>query len=69
MANDVRNLLLRKGMTKFEVGQLLGKPDDESSLEYQYVLGLCSGMGWDYDNLHIYFDSEGKLIDTAIIQH
>lgn len=69
MANDIRNLLLRKGMTKLEVEQRLGKPDHESSLKYQYVLGMCSGLGLDYDTLDIYFDSEGKLIDTAISQH
>lgn len=69
MADDIKNLLLRKGMTKLELEQQLGKTDYEFPLKYQYVLGMCSGLGLDYDTLDIYFDSEGKLIDTAISQH
>ncbi|WP_407364604.1 outer membrane protein assembly factor BamE (plasmid) [Pseudomonas luteola] len=70
MAEDIRHSMLSKGMTQAAVAQVLGEPDGYSTeREYQYVLGLCSGIGMDYDNLHVYFDASGRLIDSKILQH
>jgi hypothetical protein len=69
MANDIKDRLLQRGMAMVEVEQLLGRPDIKSSAEYRYVLGMCSGFGLDYDDLHIYFENQGKLTRVAIIQH
>lgn len=69
MANDIKNRLLNPGMSTIEVERLLGEPDFKASAEYRYVLGMCSGIGWDYDDLHVYFDNHGKLVRAAIIQH
>ncbi len=69
MANDVKNRLLAKGMSQLDVQNFLGVPDSHSSFEYQYVLGMCSGIGVDYDNLHVYFDEQGRLTRTLIAQH
>lgn len=70
MATDVKDRLLQPGMTHEDVERLLGKPDGRSTQgEHQYILGMCSGFGMDYDNLHIYFDSNGKYTHAAIFQH
>lgn len=69
MVNDIKDRLLRPKISVTEVEQLLGQPDMKFSGEYRYVLGMCSGLGWDYDDLHIYFDSQGKMTRAAIIQH
>lgn len=69
MANDIKSRLLLPGMSADAVVALLGRPDAESAQEYRYVLGMCSGMGWDYDDLHVYFDARGGFSHAAIIQH
>ncbi|RRW39521.1 outer membrane protein assembly factor BamE [Pseudomonas luteola] len=70
MAEDIRHTVLSRGMTQAAVAQVLGEPDSYSTeREYQYVLGLCSGIGMDYDNLHVYFDTSGRLVDSKILQH
>lgn len=70
MAHDIRDRLLKQGMFRSEVLELLGKADGYSSEnEYQYVLGMCSGFRMDYDVLHIYFDSTGRLTKAQIVQH
>ena len=70
MAANIRDRILKPSMTHQEVEQLLGKPDGYSTPgEYQYILGMCSGLMWDYDNLHVYFNGEGKYERAAIIQH
>lgn len=70
MAADIRDRLLKPGMTHQDVERLLGKPDGHTTpAEYQYILGMCSGFMMDYDNLHIYFDRSGRYERAAIIQH
>lgn len=69
MARDIKNRLLKQGMSSSEVERLLGRPDSKSENEYRYVLGMCSGLGWDYDDLHVYFDKQGRVESAAIIQH
>ena len=69
MAIDIRDRLLKKGESKEFVENLLGKPDHIQENEYSYVLGMCSGFGFDYDNLHIYFNKQDKIIYSKIRQH
>jgi SmpA/OmlA family protein len=70
MAADIKDRLLKPGMTYQEVERLLGKPDGHSTpKEYQYILGMCSGFRMDYDTLHVYFNVDGKYERAAIIQH
>lgn len=69
MARDIRDNLLKQGQSKQYVKNLLGEPDSTRDNEYSYVLGMCSGFGFDYDNLHIYFDKQDKLIYSKIRQH
>lgn len=69
MANDIKSRLLSPGMSADAVVALLGQPDAEAAREYRYVLGMCSGLGFDYDDLHIYFDARGGYSHAAIIQH
>lgn len=69
MAIDIRDRLLGRGETKQFVEGFLGKPDFATEGEYRYILGMCSGLGWDYDDLHIYFNNQGRIAGVEIIQH
>ncbi|HER19703.1 MAG TPA: hypothetical protein ENO14_01505 [Chromatiales bacterium] len=69
MANYIREHLLKVGESKQFVEKLLGKPDFVTESEYRYILGMCSGLGLDYDDLHVYFDGDGRITHAAIIQH
>lgn len=69
MAADIRERIISVGMSKMQVQAVLGKPDHDTPTESRYVLGMCSGMRIDYDDLHIYFNSSGTVISTKIIQH
>jgi len=46
----------------------LGLPDSETNSEYQYILGMCSGLQMDYDVLHVYFEN-GRISDAKVYQH
>ena len=70
MADDLRKNHLQRGMAKQEVLDLLGEPDfDKQAHVFKYNLGMWSGTRIDYDSLDIQFDSSGRLIRTAIVQH
>jgi outer membrane protein assembly factor BamE (lipoprotein component of BamABCDE complex) len=69
MATDIRERIISVGMSKQQVQAVLGNPDHDTPSESRYVLGMCSGMGIDYDDLHIYFNSNGTVVSTKIIQH
>lgn len=69
MAIDIRDHILGRGETKQFVEGLLGKPDFATEGEYRYILGMCSGLGLDYDDLHIYFNNQGGITGAEIIQH
>ena len=70
MAKDLRDNVLSSKMAKEEVIDLLGRPSGSfTKQEYQYLLGMCSGFGMDYDNLHVYFDEQGKFSHAKIMQH
>jgi hypothetical protein len=70
MAKDIRDNLLSNTTTKEDVNILLGAPESNfTNSEYKYALGMCSGLGFDYDYLHIYFDEQGHFSHAKIIQH
>jgi len=70
MGNDIVENLMKAGMSHQDVVNLLGPPDrEETPRESEYVLGMCSGLGMDYDVLHIYFNQAGELTHSEILQH
>jgi len=69
MAYDIRDRVLRSGMAAQQVLGLLGRPDFHSPAEFRYVLGMCSGLGFDYDDLHVFFNPQGRVERVQIIQH
>lgn len=71
MASDIKNNKLVAGMRVEHVVNLLGKPDTTkfNKQEIQYILGMCSGFGIDYDVLHIHFNEHGEFTNAKIIQH
>jgi hypothetical protein len=70
MGNDIVENVLKAGMSHQDVVNLLGPPErEETPRESEYVLGMCSGLGMDYDVLHIYFYQSGKLTHSEILQH
>lgn len=66
-ANDVNYRLLREGMTRNEVIEILGKPDEDKKDNIEYNLGYCSLL--DYNGLIVYFDHSGKVRDAHNVQH
>ena len=70
MAGDLRRRFLRRGMSRSEVRALLGRPDDEErGVEDHYLLGYCSPMSIDGDQLIIRYDRSGQLAATKIYEH
>lgn len=68
MAKDIKDTVITVGTHKQQVETLLGKPDSTvSPFQYDYILGMCSG--WDYNNLHIFFDVRDTVIRVSIAQH
>jgi hypothetical protein len=66
MVLDVRQRVLKPGMLKSEVTMLLGRPAWEEPGQIEYDLGVCL---WTVHGLRLYFDQQGRLMHTAIIQH
>ncbi|NHZ61421.1 hypothetical protein [Massilia genomosp. 1] len=69
MADDIVNKVIRVGMPRERVLELLGKAPDGHGNKEQYPLGYCSGIGADVDYLDLYYDAAGKLIDIDIHQY
>lgn len=67
MADDIIRHVLSVGMQRAAVQAQLGPHDKVPGPDLQYTLGMCSGF--DYDVLHIYFDSQDRVTHAAIIQH
>ena len=64
MAYDVKNNVLRKGMSRAEVEARLGPPDLVSG---GYDLGLCST--WDKYALELRYDVKDRLLSSSVVQH
>lgn len=69
MTHDLKTNILRAGLKKMEVEKLLGEPDSKKATAHEYLLGMCSGLRFDFDTLDVHFDSEGKLVKVQIVQH
>ncbi len=75
---DLTTKVLKTGMTRAEVVELLGEPDyfrvqscgcepDDQKLEY--MLGMWSGLGIDYDSLRVELDDEDRVLKLSRHQH
>jgi hypothetical protein len=69
MAMYIKKILLKNTMSKADVISLLGTPDSEELNQVEYTLGMCSGLGMDYDGLIISFNKNGKFTNASIVQH
>lgn len=70
MAKDIVKNSLSAELKKRDVISLLGNPDtDIGAGEILYILGMCSGFGFDHDALHIYFKESGEFSHARIYQH
>jgi hypothetical protein len=66
MAHDLQSRLLLKGMPRQFALAMLGRPDWEEHNQIEYDLGHCL---WDTHGLRLYFNDEGNLIQSRIVQH
>lgn len=66
MVLDVQQRMLQRGMDKSHVTVMLGRPTWEDHNQYEYELGKCL---WIIHGLRLYFDDNGRLVHSAIIQH
>jgi hypothetical protein len=57
---------LHPGMTRAEVGALLGGAGSGYSLKHEYGLGF-RWLGMDYDSLVVEFDDKGRLVRYYIL--
>ena len=69
MVFSLRHYYLKSGMDYSTVRKLLGKPDLEKDGCLHYTLGMCSGLGMDFDSLNISFDDERHLTKSFTEQH
>ncbi|PTE13645.1 hypothetical protein [Pseudogemmobacter blasticus] len=71
----VRSLLrrhLKAGTTLEAIVDLLGPaghPEKDASGCMNWSLGMCSGLGIDYDSLFVCFDETDHLIKAGHVQH
>jgi hypothetical protein len=66
MAFDLKQRVLLRGMPRDVVTILLGRPTWEDHGQLEYELGNCL---WREHGLRLYFDDEGRLIQSRIVQH
>lgn len=69
MADDLRTNILRAGLTRTEVENLLGAPDSVKADVHEYFLGMCSGFRIDFDTLDVHFTPEGRVQVVRVVQH
>ncbi|HEU4709733.1 MAG TPA: hypothetical protein VFS17_10505 [Methylophilaceae bacterium] len=66
MAYDLTRHVLAPGMPKQVSMMLLGRPDWDDGSETEYDLGMCL---WDTHGLRLFFNDQGQLTHTRIVQH
>lgn len=66
MAYDLKKRILARGVSKEAVMMLLGRPSLEDSNAIEYDLGKCMHV---YHALRIYFDANGRLVNSQISSH
>ena len=74
MVRDLtRNYLILETVSRDEVYALLGRTKQTVKINEQsciaYTLGMCSGLGIDYDSLYVCFDTNDRISSTGHIQH
>lgn len=70
MVGDLRRNHLRRQMHQSAVQTLLGTPDlTTPNNEWEYLLGMWSGFGMDYDTLTIAFDHKDQVSSIHVVQH
>ncbi len=72
----VRDLVLAHlvvGASRKQVLSLLGAPETKVKIEGvscdDYGLGVCSGLGWDYDSLFVCYAEDGTVARAGHVQH
>ena len=66
MVLDVKNRVLHRGMSRTDATVLLGRPAWEDAHQFEYELGVCL---WVIHGLRLYFDDQGRLTHSLIVQH
>jgi hypothetical protein len=72
MVQSLRRNHLAVGTGRDAVIKLLGAEDmssDDRPMCLHWFLGMCSGLGWDYDSLQVCFDEADRLIESGHVQH
>jgi hypothetical protein len=74
MAEDLRRHYLQREMSKKQVRQLLGPPNNSEYEEAKgntdsYFLGHWGDWSIDGDYLIIHYDKSGRVASTEIYQH
>ena len=70
MYEDLTDNVLRTGMDRTAIINLLGPPDHKEEAHLiSYNLGMWSGFRIDYDTLDLELDGKGKLVRVRRIQH
>jgi hypothetical protein len=72
MVSDLKSRHLHRGTDRKTIEELLGPDDSSASMENacrEYLLGMCSGFGMDFDGLVVCYDGNGKLKDSYTVQH
>ena len=71
--NLVNEYLMPEGTTRGTVAGLIGPAEYDVEIEGRacdaYSLGMCSGLGWDYDSLYVCYGDDGKIVGAGHVQH
>ncbi|HMV52329.1 MAG TPA: hypothetical protein PLX20_10860 [Rhodocyclaceae bacterium] len=66
MLRDLRERVIRPGMTRQAITDQLGNPDAERNGEMAYGLGFCAGPG-ETSSLIIHLDNRGLVTHTSLV--
>ncbi len=71
MVGDIRDRVVRPGMTRAEVRTLLGVPDWESARpdEDHWRIGMWTGFRMDEDTLLVRYAPDDRVRDVHVVQH
>lgn len=73
MVRDLVRAHLVAGTSRERVLALLGAPETGVKIEGascdDYGLGVCSGLGWDYDSLYVCYAENGTVARAGHVQH
>ncbi|TXG87418.1 MAG: hypothetical protein E6R14_01250 [Thermomicrobiales bacterium] len=66
MLRDLRERVIRPGMSRQAITEQLGNPDAERNGEMAYGLGFCAGPG-ETSSLIIHLDGGGLVTHTSLV--